>query len=128
MSQPRRMPQASISATDRHPRQRISLLGTEISYVDIGTGGPIVFLHGNPTSSYRQRGRPDHVLTRQSHLVVSGATSSRTSPTSVAVSHPTSWASVPRRPFDAVGVDGTVTSRPSRLEGRARFSVARAAP
>jgi haloalkane dehalogenase len=44
-----------ISATDPHPRQRVRILDTEISYVDVGHGDPIVFLHGNPTSSYLWR-------------------------------------------------------------------------
>jgi hypothetical protein len=45
----------TISATDPHPRQRARILDTEISYVDKGHGDPIVFLHGNPTSSYLWR-------------------------------------------------------------------------
>jgi haloalkane dehalogenase len=44
-----------ISATDPYPRRRIRTLDTEISYVDEGQGDPIVFLHGNPTSSYLWR-------------------------------------------------------------------------
>jgi haloalkane dehalogenase len=46
---------STISSIDRHPRQRLKILDTEISYVDEGTGDPIVFLHGNPTSSYLWR-------------------------------------------------------------------------
>lgn len=46
---------AAISAADLHPRRRLSVLDTEISYVDTGAGTPIVFLHGNPTSSYLWR-------------------------------------------------------------------------
>jgi haloalkane dehalogenase len=45
----------TISATDPHRRQRARILDTEISYVDEGDGDPIVFLHGNPTSSYLWR-------------------------------------------------------------------------
>lgn len=45
----------AISAADQHPRQRARILDTEISYVDEGYGDPIVFLHGNPTSSYLWR-------------------------------------------------------------------------
>src|SRR5262249_44470025 len=45
----------AISSTDTHPRQRAKILDTEISYVDEGAGDPIVFLHGNPTSSYLWR-------------------------------------------------------------------------
>jgi haloalkane dehalogenase len=47
--------QARIGAADPHPRQRVSVLDSEISYVDTGVGQPIVFLHGNPTSSYLWR-------------------------------------------------------------------------
>jgi haloalkane dehalogenase len=46
------MTRKSVSSADRHPRRRLSVLGTEISYLDIGEGEPIVFLHGNPTWSY----------------------------------------------------------------------------
>ena len=45
----------SISAADRYERRRVSVLDTEMAYVDSGTGAPIVFLHGNPTSSYLWR-------------------------------------------------------------------------
>ena len=45
----------SISAADRYERRRVSVLDTEMTYVDSGTGAPIVFLHGNPTSSYLWR-------------------------------------------------------------------------
>ena len=44
-----------ISAADTYERHRIALLETEISYVDTGAGEPVVFLHGNPTSSYLWR-------------------------------------------------------------------------
>lgn len=44
-----------ISAADPHPRRRVRLLGTEMAHVELGRGLPIVFLHGNPTSSYLWR-------------------------------------------------------------------------
>src|ERR1043165_8694423 len=44
-----------IGAADPHPRRRVRVLDTQISYVDTGAGAPIVFLHGNPTSSYLWR-------------------------------------------------------------------------
>lgn len=37
------------------------MLDTEMSYVDTGQGDPIVFLHGNPTSSYLWRNVIPHV-------------------------------------------------------------------
>jgi haloalkane dehalogenase len=40
---------------DGHPRRRIRVLDTEMSYVDTGRGNPVVFLHGNPTWSYLWR-------------------------------------------------------------------------
>ena len=50
-----------ISAADTYERHRIALLDTEISYVDTGAGDPVVFLHGNPTSSYLWRNVIPHV-------------------------------------------------------------------
>ncbi len=43
------------SSADAHPRQRVRVLDADMSYVDVGEGDPIVFLHGNPTSSYLWR-------------------------------------------------------------------------
>jgi haloalkane dehalogenase len=40
---------------DHLPRRRVKVLDTEISYVDVGEGEPVVFLHGNPTWSYQWR-------------------------------------------------------------------------
>ena len=45
----------AISANDPHPRRRTRVLDSEMSYVDLGQGDPIVFLHGNPTWSYLWR-------------------------------------------------------------------------
>ncbi|MGI9050427.1 MAG: haloalkane dehalogenase [Rubrobacteraceae bacterium] len=55
------MSEASISASDPYERHRIPVLDTEISYVDAGSGDPVVFLHGNPTSSYLWRNIIPHV-------------------------------------------------------------------
>jgi haloalkane dehalogenase len=49
------MNNAQFNSTDLRPRRRIAVLDTEMSYVDTGQGDPIVFLHGNPTSSYLWR-------------------------------------------------------------------------
>jgi haloalkane dehalogenase len=51
----------TISAADPHPRRRTRVLDTELSYVDMGQGRPVVFLHGNPTSSYLWRNVMPHV-------------------------------------------------------------------
>jgi haloalkane dehalogenase len=52
---------APITAADPHPRKRLRVLDTEMAYVDTGAGEPIVFLHGNPTSSYLWRNIIPHV-------------------------------------------------------------------
>ena len=44
-----------VSAVDPYPRRRIDVLDTAMAYVDTGAGPPVVFLHGNPTSSYLWR-------------------------------------------------------------------------
>lgn len=43
-----------ISATE-HPKQFIEVNGKRMAYVEMGEGDPIVFQHGNPTSSYLWR-------------------------------------------------------------------------
>lgn len=43
-----------ISATE-HPKQSIEVNGKHMAYVEMGEGNPIVFQHGNPTSSYLWR-------------------------------------------------------------------------
>jgi len=47
--------QSVIHNTNSYQRKSVKVLDSEISYVDTGKGDPIVFLHGNPTSSYLWR-------------------------------------------------------------------------
>ncbi|MEM7799522.1 MAG: haloalkane dehalogenase [Chloroflexota bacterium] len=49
------MSDTSISAEDNYTRKRISVLDSEMAYIDEGEGNAILFLHGNPTSSYLWR-------------------------------------------------------------------------
>lgn len=44
-----------ILMEDTHPRKMVKVLDSFMSYVDTGSGEPVVFLHGNPTSSYLWR-------------------------------------------------------------------------
>jgi haloalkane dehalogenase len=55
------MPDDVVPSEDPFPRERVPVLGTEMAYVDVGEGDPIVFLHGNPTSSYLWRNVVPHV-------------------------------------------------------------------
>ncbi len=51
----------SISADERYKKKTLDVLGKRMAYVDVGSGDPIVFLHGNPTSSYLWRNIIPHV-------------------------------------------------------------------
>jgi len=55
------MSDETISPADPYPRKRIAVAGTELAYIDIGSGDPIVFLHGNPTSAYLWRNVIPHL-------------------------------------------------------------------
>lgn len=50
-----------ISAKERYPKKQVDVLGKKMSYVEEGNGDPIVFLHGNPTSSYLWRNIIPHL-------------------------------------------------------------------
>lgn len=52
----------AISTEDASYRKRVPLLDTDMAYVDVGEGDPIVFLHGNPTPSYLWRNIIPHLL------------------------------------------------------------------
>ena len=48
-----------ISARE-YPKQSVEVLGKRMAYVELGEGDPIVYLHGNPTSSYLWRNIMPH--------------------------------------------------------------------
>src|SRR3954470_12976023 len=50
-----------VSPHDPFERSRIRVKNAEMAFVDVGEGTPIVFLHGNPTSSYLWRNVIPHV-------------------------------------------------------------------
>ena len=50
-----------MTAADPHPRRTVEVHDSEMAYVDTGEGGPVVFLHGNPTSSYLWRNVIPHL-------------------------------------------------------------------
>jgi haloalkane dehalogenase len=53
-----------ISAAFPYEKKRQRVLGSEMAYVEAGTGDPIVLLHGNPTSSYLWRNILPHLQSR----------------------------------------------------------------
>ena len=50
-----------ISPMLRYEKRRLWVLDREMAYVEAGQGDPIVFLHGNPTSSYLWRNVIPHL-------------------------------------------------------------------
>jgi haloalkane dehalogenase len=50
-----------ISSAFPYQKQRRRVLGSEMAYVEVGQGDPIVLLHGNPTSSYLWRNVLPHL-------------------------------------------------------------------
>jgi haloalkane dehalogenase len=50
-----------ISAEERYEKKRASVMGRSMAYVEVGSGEPIVLLHGNPTSSYLWRSVMPHL-------------------------------------------------------------------
>jgi haloalkane dehalogenase len=49
------------SAAERYPKKTAEVRGRKMAYVEVGEGDPIVFLHGNPTSSYLWRNVIPHL-------------------------------------------------------------------
>ena len=49
------------SFRDQYPKKRMMINGRSMAYIDQGEGDPIVFIHGNPTSSYLWRNIIPHV-------------------------------------------------------------------
>src|ERR1700761_8983118 len=54
--------QPFISTEEISYRKDVPVLDSQMAYVDVGTGDPIVFLHGNPTPSYLWRNIIPHLL------------------------------------------------------------------
>jgi len=50
---------STISA--RYEKKGVEVLGSKMAYVEVGDGDPIVFLHGNPTSSFLWRNVMPHL-------------------------------------------------------------------
>jgi len=50
-----------MSRIEPFPKKKVEVLGKQMAYVELGEGDPIVFLHGNPTSSYLWRNVMPHL-------------------------------------------------------------------
>ena len=58
---PKSLPPMEISSEFPYESRFIEILGSQMHYVDTGEGDPILFLHGQPTSSYLWRNVMPHV-------------------------------------------------------------------
>ena len=61
------LPMPKISKAE-HPKRSATVNGKKMSYVELGEGEPVIFLHGNPTSSYLWRNIMPHVS--QTHRAI----------------------------------------------------------
>jgi haloalkane dehalogenase len=52
---------STISTPSRYPKKSRKVYDREMAYVEVGQGDPIVFLHGNPTSSFLWRNVIPHL-------------------------------------------------------------------
>lgn len=48
-------------SSHEHPKKTLTVKGKKMSYVEMGEGDPIIFQHGNPTSSYLWRNIMPHL-------------------------------------------------------------------
>jgi len=58
---PAKKPKQGISSAYPFDSNYVEVNGSKIHYVDVGSGDPILFLHGNPTSSYIWRNIIPHL-------------------------------------------------------------------
>lgn len=56
-----KVPPMEISSKFPYTHKFVDILGSRMAYVDEGKGDPILFLHGQPTSSYLWRNIIPHV-------------------------------------------------------------------
>jgi haloalkane dehalogenase len=98
-----------VNPIDNLPRQRVRVLDTEMSYVDVGSGDPIVFLHGNPTSSYLWRNIIPYVSNQGRCLAPDLVGMGKSGKSPMRAYRFTDHARYLDAWFDAVGVTGNVT-------------------
>ncbi len=63
-----KVPPLEVPSTTRYEPKYIEVLGSKMAYVEAGQGDPILFLHGQPTSSYLWRNIMPH-LEKQGRVI-----------------------------------------------------------
>ncbi len=56
-----KIPPLEIPSTTKYSHEYVDILGSQMAYIDVGEGDPILFLHGQPTSSYLWRNVMPHL-------------------------------------------------------------------
>jgi len=56
-----KIPPVEIPSTTKYTHKFVEVLGSNMAYIDVGEGDPILFLHGQPTSSYLWRNVMPHL-------------------------------------------------------------------
>jgi len=56
-----KFPPLEVPSETRYTHEYVEILGSKMAYVDVGEGDPILFLHGEPTSSYLWRNIMPHL-------------------------------------------------------------------
>ncbi len=56
-----KVPPLEISSETRYSHNFVDILGSKMAYIDEGQGDPVLFLHGQPTSSYLWRNIMPHL-------------------------------------------------------------------
>ena len=56
-----KVPPLEVPSETRYTLDYVNVLGSKMAYVDVGEGDPILFLHGQPTSSYLWRNVMPHL-------------------------------------------------------------------
>jgi len=56
-----KVPPLEISSKTKYTHKFVDILGSKMAYIDVGEGDPILFLHGQPTSSYLWRNIMPHL-------------------------------------------------------------------
>jgi|GEM_PF-255281 len=54
-------PQLEIPSKTKYTHKFVEVLGSKMAYIDVGEGDPILFVHGQPTSSYLWRNVMPHL-------------------------------------------------------------------
>lgn len=65
-----KLPVPTISETLSIPQKSVDVLGSRMTYLELGEGEPVLFVHGNPTSSYLWRNVMPYVAKRHRAIAI----------------------------------------------------------